>query len=158
MKRILASALTLLLALGSILTPSVASATSRPEPENNETKVAENFDDFKFDNFLVKDDLKIEKPTISVRSNQTDGGGGGNLKPYWDNSKGAYIIPVYGQPRKGSELYKIGQGNFKRAALKRYGSINKKKTYSFNFINKVSQQHIMSMRGTIINVKCVNRK
>ncbi|EFI83824.1 hypothetical protein [Listeria grayi] len=77
MKKILASALTLLLALGSILTPSVASAASMPKTEENQAEVIADFDYLQLDDSLIKDGFDVAKPTISVRSNQTDGGGGG---------------------------------------------------------------------------------
>lgn len=80
MKKNLASALTLLLALGSILTPSVASAASMPKTEENQAEVIANFDYLQLDDSLIKDGFDVAKPTISVRSNQTDGGGGGKIR------------------------------------------------------------------------------
>lgn len=91
--------------------------------------------------------------TFSIISSQVV-----QAKPYWDNKEGAYIIKVYNQPRKGNELYYIGQNQFKQAALRKYKTIDKNATYYFNFTNVVRQAHIISMKGSIRDVVCVSKR
>ena len=91
--------------------------------------------------------------TFSIISSQVV-----QAKPYWDSKEGAYIVKVYNQPRKGNELYYIGQNQFKQAVLKKYKTIDKNATYYFNFTNVVKQAHITSMKGYIRDVVCVSKK